>query len=281
MVENVDYYSVTAARKISAAYQNFYLTGAKHPDRVMEEHDFVYIIEGNWEIFQENDRYLLHPGDVILLHAQQHHFGLTPCSPGTRTMYIHVNNDSADGFASDCPTDCAESGVQLDTVIHCQNAPNVQLLFQKIILAFKTDCFQREQKISCLFQLLLIEMANAGETTVQSMLLEKAFALMENNPNKIFRTDELASQLYVSGRTFRNHFFAAYHKTFTRYQMEAKLAKARILLQEYPEMPLSEIAKNLGFYDEFHFSKTFKKYYFVSPSQYRISSVRKSLLLQN
>ena len=63
--------------------------------------------------------------------------------------------------------------------------------------------------------------------------------------------------------------------------MEAKLAKARILLQEYPEMPLSEIAKNLGFYDEFHFSKTFKKYYFVSPSQYRISSVRKSLLLQN
>ncbi|MGN1451772.1 MAG: helix-turn-helix domain-containing protein [Eubacteriales bacterium] len=99
--------------------------------------------------------------------------------------------------------------------------------------------------------------------------------IMQNNPDKIFKSEEMASLLYVSARTFRNRFKDAFHKSFTQYQMEAKLEKVCLILKTYPEMQIKEIAANFGFYDEFHLSKVFKRYYGVSPSQYRKDSTAK------
>jgi AraC-like DNA-binding protein len=52
--------------------------------------------------------------------------------------------------------------------------------------------------------------------------------------------------------------------------------EARMFLENYPTMTLEMIAESLGFYDAFHFSRTFKKLYGVSPSSYR-GSVGKPL----
>jgi AraC-like DNA-binding protein len=46
-----------------------------------------------------------------------------------------------------------------------------------------------------------------------------------------------------------------------------KINKAVPLLQT--SMTLSEIASSLSFSDQFHFSKVFKKYMEISPSEYR------------
>ncbi|MBQ5801608.1 MAG: AraC family transcriptional regulator, partial [Clostridia bacterium] len=40
-------------------------------------------------------------------------------------------------------------------------------------------------------------------------------------------------------------------------------------LVDYPDMKIISIAKTLGFYDEFHFSKRFTRAFGISPSTYR------------
>jgi len=45
--------------------------------------------------------------------------------------------------------------------------------------------------------------------------------------------------------------------TLYQYQMDIKLQKACVFLKDYPKMKLHEIAANLGYYDEFHFSEAF------------------------
>jgi AraC-like DNA-binding protein len=266
------YFNIESKRNISLANQNIYTTGSQHPDRIMHEHDLVYILEGSWEICQNNELYTLFPDDIIILHANQHHYGLKPCEPKTRTMFIHVNCDPSDLFEIDGSKYLPDLLVKLDTVIHCHSNENVKRLFKDIISTYWSDNTKKEYKANSLFQLLLIELADCNNSTVQSQLIEKAFRIMQNNPNKIFKVDDLASQLFVSGKTLRNKFSSVYQKTFTQYQMEMKLKKACVLLHEYPEMPLSEVARNLGFYDEFHFSKVFKKNYGLSPNLYKKKS---------
>ena len=54
-----------------------------------------------------------------------------------------------------------------------------------------------------------------------------------------------------------------------QYIMRLKLARAASFLLEEDEMPIGEIALKLGFSDRYYFSKKFKKFYGLSPNQYR------------
>ena len=38
------------SRRVSVANFNFYPEPSIHPDRVMTEHDFIYLLEGQWEV---------------------------------------------------------------------------------------------------------------------------------------------------------------------------------------------------------------------------------------
>lgn len=50
-----------------------------------------------------------------------------------------------------------------------------------------------------------------------------------------------------------------------------KMLLAKEYLELYPNMKIFEIAINLSFYDEYHFSHSFKKYFGISPGYYRTS----------
>ena len=64
-------------------------------------------------------------------------------------------------------------------------------------------------------------------------------------------------------RAFRAH----YGHSINRRLLELRLELARKLLVS--EMSLSDIATETGFCDQGHFSKNFKKFYGVSPGEYR------------
>jgi AraC-like DNA-binding protein len=55
-------------------------------------------------------------------------------------------------------------------------------------------------------------------------------------------------------KRFRQEMKKSVHEFITDVRMQ----KAYFLLQHYPNMRIKEIAYQLGFYDEYHFSRTFK-----------------------
>jgi len=264
-------YKFDAKRYLSLANQNIYIKGANHPDRIMSEHDLVYITEGKWEIYQNEIAYMLQADDVIFLHAGQHHYGLHPCEPHTKTMFIHVNNDIEDYFLPSEAYIKSSSQFILYTVIHCQNNYTVKHLFQEIISVFWSKMSTMDSKISALFQLLLCELhecINNGDLS-ELDIFENVIQIIHLNPQSFFTYRELADKLFLSERTLRNKFLKLQNQTLYQYQMHTKLQKACILLQDYPKMKLREVAANLGFYDEFHLSKAFKKKYGFSPTEFK------------
>ena len=56
--------------------------------------------------------------------------------------------------------------------------------------------------------------------------------------------------------------------TIMQYIKVVKLCAANVLLMT-KEKTIKEIAESLGYYDQYHFSKAFKKEFGYAPSEYR------------
>ena len=261
-------YRLEAPRTVYAADQNIYRVPALHPDRIMTEHDLVYMARGSWEIRQDGTPYLLRQGEVLLLHGGRHHDGVRPCEADTRTLYIHMSMDAADRVT---PEAGAGEAV-IPTLVSCAGYAGVPRLFEEIVTLFHTtgQSPTRDIRLSALCQLLLCELRDAAQAIPgRDEAVDRALNLIRQHPGRMLSGEELAAAAYVSERTLRNRFLRIYGKTPHQYQMERKLLGVRGMLTDFPHMPLREVAGNYGFCDEFHLSKAFKSFYGLSPAAYR------------
>ena len=259
-------------RKVSEAYFNQYIHGLCHPDRIMEEHDFVYMCEGEWEIYLDGHPFLLKKDYVLILPAKIHHYGKSKCTDRTKIIYIHVSA-GVDAFwpkGINCVPD--KTYIPLFPLIDCRNTEKVKNLFEKIVTEYASDHLYRESGISSLFQMLLIELfavQNKKTEKYEDELVETAIQLMRDNPGHFHSMQDFSKSMYVSSKTFINHFKKNTGTTPHKFEWNMKLNSAASFMREYPNVRLYEVAKKFGFYDEFHFSREFSKKFLISPTEYR------------
>lgn len=252
-------------RDISMAQQMYYPAPCLHPDRVMTEHDLIYMLEGEWEVWEEDQAYRMTPGDVLILSAGRHHFGKEDCTAGTRTLFAHIQALEGDLR----PEDTALRGIHLPTFIHCQDTPGVFHCFIQLVDAFWAQNTNRSFRLSALLQLLLCELdaaANAGENQLHSLAV-RAQSAFHMDPQGKITTEQLAQTLGVTARRLRYAFEQEMGLPPYRYHLNVRLDMAMKILQNEPERTLRDLAEAYGFYDEFHFSRTFKHRFGIPPSQ--------------
>ncbi|MCP9235236.1 helix-turn-helix domain-containing protein [Lewinella sp. JB7] len=80
--------------------------------------------------------------------------------------------------------------------------------------------------------------------------------------------DELAALCHMSPSTFKREFKKEYDSSPAKYISGQKLKKARELLS-LSDLPISDIAYEVGFNDPLYFTRLFKRREGVSPSAYR------------
>ncbi len=108
------------------------------------------------------------------------------------------------------------------------------------------------------------------ETLIRDNL--DSFTLFQDLVEKYFLSNKAlsfyAAQLHMAPNTLSKKIKSRYHKT------PAQMIRERVILEAKKQIHLTrrsikEIAAALNFTDEFHFSKYFKKYTGVSPTQFR------------
>lgn len=264
-------------RTITSANYTTSVNGMVHPDRVLPEHDFLYVLDGEWEIMEEGVRYDMRTDDLLILCAGHHHYGEKLCNPGNRHMYFHVLPsmrerllmDKMEGIEEEAEKDFFQSS----TLVHCQGTPRVRQYFTEVISAYWSEDAQRRDRLTLLFNLFLCELislqsgGNGG--SAEDPIVEQARRKIHSNPQISWTAREMADCFYICPRTLNNHFQRASGRTFAAYQMDMKLEMVREFLLNQPDAKLHEAAVNFGFYDEFHLSKAFKKKYGQPPSKVR------------
>lgn len=259
----VSRFQLDAPRRVLSANANFYQAPALHPERVMAEHDLVYLLRGGWPIEQAGLVHPVGPDQVILLHAGQRHGGSTPCLAGTRTLYLHISADPGDAFGPG-------PGAAIPTVVSCRDGGRVRALFEQAVQAFLSGGPARQARLSALCQLILCELHEQGARPEgRTGAADAAAAYLHAHPHRNVPVAELAQAAFVSERTLREQFRRRFGCTPHQYQTALKIRLVQVMLRDFPELPLREVAHSFGFCDEFHLSRVFKRQVGAPPSAWR------------
>lgn len=89
-----------------------------------------------------------------------------------------------------------------------------------------------------------------------------------NISNEEFNLDCAASMLYISPNYLRQLFKEQTGQTFLEYLTAERMKKAAELIENHA-ISISDISEKVGYCSQSYFSKCFKKYFCVAPSEYR------------
>ncbi len=252
-------FTICDHRIMESAQFCFFEKPFMHPTRNMIVHDFIYMIDGEWKIGLEDKVFEMHNNDVLILPAKQHHFGITPCAQKTRTMYFHVYSHPDDGKNDKKAT---QEQVLVKNLLNTTKAPNIKLTFEKIL---KTK--NNPRIFTAYVNTLLYEL---GELSAEKNIsLAQEIHDYITFSDRILTNSEIAAHFNISKRSAEILFKSHYNTTIHDFYLKHKLKESLSYLLNYPDMKIMSIAKTLGFYDEFHFSKMFKREFGISPGSYR------------
>lgn len=252
-------------RSITEANINYYNAPFVHPARKMREHDFIYTVYGEWKIGQNGEEFHLKKDSLLILSAGQYHYGVSPCQADTKTMYFHVAFEKGDATQIDRSFNQGGEDI-FESLIDASNDPNIKKYFYEVVNAKLSG---NDRKASAYFDLLLCEISGAGQYTESNEIAQTIMNIIHNSPQRFFSNAELAKRTAVSVKTAETKFKALFGQTIHQYILNFKIEQAVSYFRNFPEMSIKEVSANLGFYDEYHFSKQFKKTTGKSPLKYK------------
>lgn len=259
-------FSSECVHTVTDANINFYTVPFVHPRRKMREHDFIYVLNGEWGLGQNKETFDLKEDSLLILFANNTHYGVSPCKEGTKTMYFHVSFEEGDFFRDD-----ASPLPYIDTHVNAASNKNIRELFSSVV---NSKLSGEQRKANLYFELLLCELSSQKMCYKEIELAQKIQSIIHAYPERFFSNGELSQMMNVSVKTAENKFKAAFGKTIHQYMLDFKIGEAISYFDRFDGISIKEVAYNLGFCDEYHFSKQFSKHTGMSPRKYKKTKSR-------
>ncbi len=155
-------------------------------------------------------------------------------------------------------------------------------LFEKVFdeIRRKLPLPRLEAQLSCLhslYGLLLALVRSARKEYIprqKQQLLEPAVEYMNGHyDDSAVTNDFLAGRCGISTVYFRKSFEAVYGKSPIRFLHEVRIRRAKDILESDYDS-IAQVAESVGYGNVYHFSKMFKHYTGVSPTEYAKASRR-------
>ncbi len=273
-----------------------------------KDHILILIKDGQCTVSCDGNTYSLQAGDVFFIPAR-HSYLRKPIGDGLCTMtYIHFSIP-AEFLLTDAETVCRQlrqTKERLDLEIlsgeTCLSYPSTLYLRNQTsfgepdLLTESTrgiNLFSDRRKLLCNLQsslalcnLLLMLSQRATEALIGNAELQKGDAIPQKLRRAIgyiarhysepIRLDTLAAYCNLSKQQLIRHFKTHMHTTPIHYITDYRLARAKDLLFNQPQLSVKEISAELGFENQRYFARVFFKHNRETPTQYRDRTVNYS-----
>lgn len=253
----------------------------------LHKHDFfelLYVYEGEFTQQIESTKILMHTGDFCLIPPQVYH-SLDVCNysivlniliPKSKFKSIIFNELQGNNILSTFFIGNTYSRNINDYIIFHTNG---DIKIQNIILDMCLESINKEAhynhmlntNLLLLLGLLIRNYVNTCDLPIikkkkDSQNLE-LIQYIENN-YKALTLQNLADKFHYSPQHISNRLKQITGMSFTDYLLEKRMQVASNLLIN-TNIKIKSISKDIGYKNQEHFIRTFRKYYGISPSTYR------------
>jgi len=234
-------------------------------------HFLYYQREGLRVMEDVEEPFEMRAGDVVLFFRGNRYPSHRPATP-YRAMNILFEPSTADRVVTGRPAARPGDGeIALASRVSTGRDPMMRQLFEDIVLLSHSTSALKRHKAAALLRALLLELAirSSPERRTGDGRVEYAIDIIERSLDRRVDVDDLARQVGMTRRTLTRQFRQTTGSSIAQFQLDARLRLAASILDTSPDITLREVSDTLGFYDEFHLSRSFKKRFGRSPRQHR------------
>jgi len=234
--------------------------------------EFLYFIDGSAKITLNSDVYTATAGDVVVINSNTVH-NITSTDTTICKYYCLIISIE---FLEDYSLYMSDN-TMFEPII---KSDNVRELFEKIITLFKSPTPHSNvittSHIMSLFMYLLenhkIEPIITKPTTYSKKfhMIQKTLSYIRRNYTNQISVEDIAAHVMFSSDYLSHTFKEFTGNTIIYYINYLRCHHARSLLRK-DELSISSIATQCGFNNVSYFTKTYKKFFGVSPSVYKAS----------
>ncbi|MEL6592754.1 MAG: helix-turn-helix transcriptional regulator [Bacteroidota bacterium] len=220
---------------------------------------FMYVLKGNMGNWNARSKSQCPPGSIMFNNWQEPHYG-------------SMHSDEASGFHLEFEKSWLErQGVSLQLLEGSQliEHPQVHLLFAKLMQEYDlSDSYSKASVEVLLLQICEI-LSNLKDETHKTppVWINRLKELLHYDTNEL-SLQYLSAQLNLHPVHISRAVKQYFSMNLGEYIRIQKLKKAIPLLLD-PNTSLTEVAYQVGFFDQSHFNRVFKSYFQLSPSAYR------------
>lgn len=215
---------------------------------------FTFVTEGSMTYVLDGKTYVVGPHDAIFL------------PPGT--VRERLRGDAPVKYVSFNFT--ATEGADLRFPIFMAGV--IPRDFTKLVSVFprihSSEFEHSRQKLASLLNYMLYDLQDIDFYGTNNPHIMNALRYIEENIHKPISLADVSRHLNITKEYAASLFKSQLGKTVTAYIQEKKMLFAKEMIR-YGTESLPEIAVELGFENYNYFSRTFKRYFEISPAQYR------------
>lgn len=231
------------------------------------ENILIYCVKGIGIISIDEEQFKLTENQILIIPANKPHSYESDTNDPWSIYWIHFRGTKSEIYS---PT--MEKTISLNDVRIANRLELFEEIYQNLEMGFYAD--NLEYSSICLKHFLSSIkytdqfIRSKSENTSDLDTVPMSIMYMRDNLTNKLTLTQIAKHVGYSDSYFRNLFLEKTSFTPIEYLNKLKIQKSCSLLQ-FSNMKINEIAYHLGYYDPYHFSKSFSKEMEISPREYR------------
>ncbi|WP_125114820.1 helix-turn-helix transcriptional regulator [Agathobaculum sp. Marseille-P7918] len=230
-----------------------------------EYFELIYVNSGTLSVSHADTRCTLAAGDLILYEPDGEHAKRLTKDSSCNYLSISFDMDYPDpqrliGHVFHCTNGLRDAIHKIieECPMHSPHAQTLMLChLQEVITRLILLCNELDEERSLL----------SSNQNSQSDLLQQILAYMDEKVTEPITIEQICHKFFMSRTSLQALFKMYLHNSPKSYLLSIKLQKSKDLIREN-QYTISEIADMLGFSSIHYFSRLFKKYFELSPSEY-------------
>ncbi|MCI5055269.1 MAG: AraC family transcriptional regulator [Flavobacteriales bacterium] len=256
----------------------------KISDSLINEARIVYVVNGSSRLYSAKQYINLNSGDLFIMKADNfiNDWKINEDGLETEVIVFQLKSDLLSYLYGDEPPDGLVQSKEkkvVDALAKVSPSPLIKSYFETLRNYLNEASVLNEQiillKTKEIISLIInLDSQNGIKHIFSSLFQKRDYSFQEVIQKNLYESLNLEDLAFLTNNslsTFKRKFQSIYGTTPNKYFVSKRLEKAQNLLMA-SQLNIAEIAYDCGFSDESYFTKTFKKYYNITPTEFRKST---------